>query len=111
MRTLIVSLLFAGLPNLGNAAPTFYVNVINDALTSVVQIVSAESGSGHWIRQDLGERPFPSGTASTLGLPKSGSCRRDLRFEFIDGRTMTVRDFDICRTRSLHLAAALARAR
>lgn len=110
MRSLIVSLLFAGLPNLGNAVPTFYVNVINDALTSVGQIASAESGSGHWIPHSLEGRPFLSGTATTLGLAKSGNCRRDLRFDFVDGRTMTVRDFDICRTRSLHLGAALGRA-
>ncbi|HEV7778686.1 MAG TPA: hypothetical protein VGO76_17575 [Luteibacter sp.] len=111
MRNLIVSLLLAGLPNLGNAVPMFYVNVINDALTDVEQVVSAESGSGRWIRHYLDERPFRAGSATTLGLARSGSCLRDLRFEFSDGRTMTVHDFDICRARSLHLGEALARAR
>jgi hypothetical protein len=111
MRTLFVSLLLAGLPALAVATPTYYVHVINDARSSVSQIFAALPDGLRWEQMYLDRRPLPSGNATTLGLHKAGGCKRDLRFDFSDGRQLTVRNFDICSYRSLHLGAALNRAR
>lgn len=48
-------------------------------------------------------RSLPANSATTLALQHEGGCRRDFRVDFVDGRQMTVKGFDICRNRSLHL--------
>ncbi|HEY9131596.1 MAG TPA: hypothetical protein VIM98_07540 [Dyella sp.] len=77
------------------AQPTHYVEVINDA-PSTIQRVEVRAGSNSaWETMDDATLLHGSESA-TLGLRDEGGCRRDFRITFVDRRVMTQR-IDVCR--------------
>jgi len=110
MRALLGLVLF-GVASAAAAAPVHYVDVVNDAKAGVAAFSTVMADGSHRERLVVGEGPLQANSATTLALQHKGGCRRDLLIDFADGRRMTVKGFDVCRNRSLHLRAALARAR
>lgn len=110
MRALLGLVLF-GVASVVVAAPVYYVDVVNDANTGVAAFSTVMADGSRWERLVVGGRSLQANGATTLALQHEGGCRRDFLVDFADGRQMTVKGFDVCRNRSLHLRAALARAR
>ena len=79
-----------------HAEPRYYVEVINDAPSSIQAVQVAVAGSGRWETLQVGAPIHGGGDSVTLGLRNEGGCLRDFFVAFTDGRTMTQR-FDICR--------------
>lgn len=75
---------------------TRYLELINRAHDSMASFAIAAPGSEDFADIPLGEPLHGGGESTTLGLAIA-SCRYDLRFTFVDGRTMVYPDIDICR--------------
>ncbi len=111
MRALLGLVLFGGMVAVAAATPVYYVDVVNDAASSVAALSATVPDGSRWERLVVGGRALQANSATTLAVPHEGGCRRDFLVDFVDGRQMTVKGFDVCRNRSLHLRTALARAR
>lgn len=91
-------------------AQTHYLEVYNDAPSSLVALAVAPAGTEVFREVALGDRPLQGGgNAVTVELDGKEGCRRDLRATFADGRSTLSRGFDVCRYRSYHTGRALPR--
>ena len=111
MRALLGLLLFGGMASVATAVPVYYVDVVNDATSSVASFSVGMPDGSRWERLAVDSRSLQANSAATLALQHEGGCLRNFLVDFVDGRQMTVKGFDICRNRSLHLRTALARAK
>lgn len=91
-------------------AQTRYLEIYNDAPSSLVSLASAPAGTDAYRDLALGDRPLQGGGhAVTVELDGKAGCRRDLRATFADGRQTVSRGFDVCRYRSYHTGRVLPR--
>jgi hypothetical protein len=91
-------------------AQTRYLEIYNDAPSSLVSLAAAPAGTEAFHDLMLGDRPLQGGGhAVTVELDGKDGCRRDLRATFADGRQTLSRGFDVCRYRSYHTARTLPR--
>ena len=89
-------------------AQTRYLEVYNDAPSSLVALAAAPAGTVEFHAIAIGDRPLPGGgNAVTVALDGKEGCRRDLRATFADGRSLLLHDFDVCRYRSYHTGRVL----
>lgn len=89
-------------------AQTRYLEVYNEAPSSLVALAVAPTGTQAFRDVAIGDRPLPGGGhAVTIGLDGKDGCRRDLRATFADGRSLLQRDFDVCRYRSYRTGRVL----
>lgn len=111
MRYLKAVFLSAFCARLASADVIHYLELVNDANSSLVAFSVAAAGSDDWAQFQFGDAPLQGGGASaTLGLRRN-DCLVDLRSAFADGRVLTVRDFNLCRLRSFHPGVYLRRLR
>ena len=96
MRALYGIVWFAILAAGLHAEPRYYVELINDAPSSIQTVQVATAGSGHWETFQVGAPLHGGGESVTLELRGEGGCFRDFRIAFVDGRRMMQR-FNICR--------------
>lgn len=91
-------------------AQTRYLEIYNDAPSSLVSLAAAPAGTNAFRDLALGDRPLPGGGhAVTVEFDSEAGCRRDLRATFADGRQTVSRGFDVCRYRSYHTGRTLPR--
>jgi hypothetical protein len=91
-------------------AQTRYLEIYNDAPSSLVSLAAAPAGTEAFHDLMLGDRPLQGGGhAVTVELDGKDGCRRDLRATFADGRQTLSRGFDVCRYRSFHTGRVLPR--
>lgn len=95
MRALYGMVLFGVLVAGAHAQPRYYVEMINDAPSSIEAVRVAVAGSERWETLQVGAPVHGGGDAVTLGLSADGGCLRDFSIDFVDGRTMRQR-FNIC---------------
>ncbi|MBT2118043.1 hypothetical protein KK141_15485 [Dyella sp. LX-66] len=102
-----VSLACALLPTVA-AAQTRYLEVYNDAPSSLVTLAVAPAGTEAFRAVPIGDRPLiGGGNAVTVAIDGKEGCRRDLRATFADGRSLLQRNFDVCRYRSYRTGRVL----
>lgn len=94
-----------------SASRTCYVDIINDGQDSVASIDSSASGQAAWTPLDLGGI-LQGGYAgqATVSFRTDRQRLYDLLVRFIDGRTLEVVNFDVCRQRVLYVGRTWARA-
>lgn len=86
----------------GHPASNF--DLVNAGFDSVTALAVAPAGDASFHAVELG-RPLQGGLdALTVRMP-AGTCLRDLRLTFRDGREQTMRNIDVCRTHGLRLDA------
>ncbi|GAA0686306.1 hypothetical protein ISN75_15155 [Dyella marensis] len=106
-RRLAVLLACVSLPAVA-AAQTRYLEVYNDAPSSLVALAVAPAGTEAFRAVPIGDRPLiGGGNAVTVAIDGQEGCRRDLRATFADGRSLLQRNFDVCRYRSYRTGRAL----
>lgn len=96
MRALYGIIVSGVLATAAHAEPRYYMEMINDAPSSVQVVEVAVAGSERWESLQVGAPLHGGGDAVTLGLPRGGGCLRDFRVAFVDGRVMRQR-FNVCR--------------
>lgn len=107
IHRIVLSCACVVLPDVAGAQ-TRYLEVYNDAPSSLVTLAVAPAGSNAFRDVLIGDRPLQGGgNAVTIGLDGSDGCRRDLRATFADGRSLVQRGFDVCRYRSYHTGRVL----
>ncbi|MFC4765778.1 hypothetical protein [Dyella koreensis] len=102
MRRWLLAALFVSLPAVASVDRVCYVNLVNDAESSIVSFEAAPARSQQWVRIPIGEQPLAGGGATMLGIRKGTDCLHDFRIAFADGRTLIQSGFDICRFASFH---------
>lgn len=111
--------LFAGVMLLLSAAntawadPTYYLNLVNTADSSIVAFAVAPAGTDHFRDIALsGEALQGGGDSIIIAIGDDGNgCSRDLRATFTDGRVLIQRNFNVCKYRSYHTGQYLRRHR
>lgn len=107
MRSCLLAVALAA-PGAGCAGTVHYLDVVNTAKDSLVAIAAAPAGSGDFRDLPLGGALHGGGDSATVAIGRdSHGCLRDLRLEFVDGRVLIQRDFDVCRYGSYHVGAHL----
>jgi hypothetical protein len=77
-------------------ASEHYLELINRAPDSVTSLAIASAGSDAFREMPL-HQPLRGGGDSTTVAVSGDGCAFDLRFVFLDGRTLIYRSVDICR--------------
>jgi hypothetical protein len=107
IHRIVLSCACALLPAVAGAQ-TRYLEVYNDAPSSLVTLAVAPAGTQAFRDVAIGDRPLiGGGNAVTVALDGKEGCRRDLRATFADGRTLVQRNFDVCRYRSYRTGRVL----
>lgn len=85
-----------------SAATVYYVDLVNNAPSSIVALDIARTGSDHFHPLLRGNTTLPGAGAPSTVVIRLGDdgCLRDLRVRFADGHTATHRGFDVCRLHS-----------
>lgn len=105
--SLILSMLYA---TSVHATPHF-VTFINDADRTVTSIMASPAGTHRWHTLDLGG-PLIGGESgqAAVRFDRAEPCKQDLRVSYRGLGPVTINEFDVCRSQSIHLGKALARA-
>ena len=107
-RIVLLSCACALLPAVAGAQ-TRYLEVYNDAPSSLVALAAAPAGTDAFRDLAIGDRPLVGGgNAVTVALDSKDGCRRDLRATFADGRSLLQRNFDVCRYRGYRTGRVLS---
>jgi len=107
IHRIVLSCACALLPAVAGAQ-TRYLEVYNEAPSSLVALAVAPAGSGAFHDVVIGDHPLAGGgNAVTIGLDGKDGCQRDLRATFADGRSLLQRNFDVCRYRSFRTGRVL----
>lgn len=110
MRPYVVSLsCLLALPALSVAvaappASPRYLQLVNDAHASVVELRAAAHATGTFQTVALDGALRGGGEGQTVAL-SGGTCRYDLRFGFADGRSLRYQDVDLCRYGQVRIRA------
>lgn len=93
-------------------AQTHYLDLYNNAPSSLASFAVATAGTNDFHDIALGERPLPGGgDSTTIALEHTdGECVRDFRMTFADGRVWVRRGFNVCRFRSFHTGRSAPKA-
>ena len=104
MRKAILAAFMAGLSNLASAGTVYYLDIVNTAPSSMRSFEVARAGSDRFHPVEMGDVPLQGGGASTTIAIRKGDdgCLRDVRVNFVDGRSVIHRDFNICKIGSYH---------
>jgi hypothetical protein len=110
-KRFLVLLAAMALSGSASASRTCYVDIINDGQDSVASIDSSASGQAAWTPLDLGG-PLHGGYAgqATVSFRTDRHRLYNLLVRLVDGRTLEVVDFDVCRQRVLYIGRTWARA-
>lgn len=92
----------------GRAAPRYF-KVVNAGHDSVMALAIAPAGSGAFREVEIGP-PLRGGVNDLTFEVPPGVCRRDLRVNLRDGRTLLYPDLDLCRYGVLRLTPRDGRA-
>lgn len=86
------------------SSPGRLFRIVNASFDSVTALEVANNDATAYASIDLRE-PLQGGlTSTTVRLP-DGSCLRDVRATFRDGRSEVYRDIDVCKASGLRLSA------
>ena len=86
------------------SAPGRLFRIVNASFDSVTAVEVANTNASGYEPIDLRE-PLQGGlTSTTVRLP-DGTCLRDVRVTFRDGRSAVYHDIDVCRSDGLRLSA------
>jgi hypothetical protein len=110
MRLLALALLVAT-PTIAEAQ-TYYVNIYNNAPSSIVAFAQAPAGTGAFRAIVLAHHPVRGGgDSATVAFRKDdGGCLRDFKTTFADGRVLLLKGYNVCRMPVYRTGPVLARA-
>lgn len=91
----LATLLFATAAHAGGGKNIRYLDLINRAHDSVTSLEVAPAGSDAFQKKPLGA-PLRGGGDSTTIEIAGESCLYDVRFKFLNGRTLVYKDVDVC---------------
>jgi len=110
MRLFALALLVAT-PTIAEAQ-TYYVNIYNNAPSSIVAFAQAPAGTGAFRAIVLADHPVRGGgDSATVAFRKDdGGCLRDFKTTFADGRVLLLKAYNVCRMPVYRTGPVLARA-
>lgn len=92
---ILATVLFATAAHAGAGKETRYLDLVNRAHDSVTSLAVAPAGSDAFQEKPLGA-PLRGGGDSTTIEFAGETCLYDIRFKFLNGRTLVYKDVDIC---------------
>jgi len=111
MRTRLLLMLSLGLSSAACAhtSAVRYVKLVNTTKSSITSFGIASAGSTDFREAAIGNALHGGGESATVAIRDDGSCVRDLRTVFADGRVLIEPGFDVCKRDRYQPALSRAR--